>query len=213
MGTLTDKLATSGIALLAAFGASEATAAPPVYNWTGFYVGANGGYGWGHGNVEGEKVNTNGWQAGLQGGYNWQFSSVVIGPEFDIGLSGVRGKDPFFEDKDIKLNQRWTGSARLRVGLPVDGIGMNGVMFYGTGGLAVAGWRAKIEDTDKDKRTHFGWVAGGGVEIPFGSNLSGRLEYLYSDYGSKKYFGDGKIDFNQSTLRIGINYRFAAPPP
>jgi outer membrane immunogenic protein len=213
MRNLTCTLATSGVALLAAFGASEANAAPPVYNWTGFYVGVNAGYGWGQGNFEDEKIKTKGWLAGIQGGYNWQLGSVVVGPEFDIGLSGVHGKDPFFEDKDIHLNQRWTGSARLRAGLPVDGIGMNGLMFYGTGGLAVSGWRVKIDDEGKDSHTHFGWIAGGGIEMPLGSNLTGRVEYLYSDYGNKKYFGDGKFNANQSVIRLGINFRFAAPPP
>jgi outer membrane immunogenic protein len=214
MRNLTATLATSSIALLAALGASEANAAPPVYNWTGFYVGANAGYGWGHGNFEDEKIKTKGWLGGLQAGYNWQFGGIVVGPEFDIGLSGVHGKDPFFDDKDIHLHQRWTGSARLRVGLPVDGIGgMNGLMFYGTGGLAVSGWRVKIDDEGTDNHTHFGWTAGGGIEVPLGSNISGRIEYLYSDYGSKKYFDGGKFDANQSVVRLGINFRFAPPPP
>jgi outer membrane immunogenic protein len=216
MRNLTCTLATSGVALLAVLGGSAANAAPPVYNWTGFYIGANAGYGWGNTSVKDEEsfnIKTHGWMAGLHTGYNWQFGSLVMGPEFDIGLSGVRGKDPFFDDKDIHVNQRWNGSARLRVGLPVDGLGPNGMMFYGTGGLAVAGWRSKIDDIDKDSRTHFGWTVGGGIEMPFGSSVTGRIEYIYSDYGAKKYFDGAKLDPNLNAVRFGISYRFAPPPP
>ena len=32
---------------------SSALAAPPIYNWTGCYVGVNAGYSWGHTSVDG----------------------------------------------------------------------------------------------------------------------------------------------------------------
>ena len=44
--------------------------APSVYNWGGFYAGANLGYEWGK--VTNIAINPNGIIGGLQAGYNWQ---------------------------------------------------------------------------------------------------------------------------------------------
>jgi outer membrane immunogenic protein len=103
-----------------AFAADMAVKAPPpapapVYNWTGFYVGANGGYAWNDptvtftpndinarnftsGGVFGgtaappTSFNTNGGFGGLQAGYNWQFSPKwVAGFETDFDWSDIRG--------------------------------------------------------------------------------------------------------------------------
>ena len=90
-------------------------AAPPVFTWAGFYVGANIGYAWGSART----VTTldlasswgieavpfrDGWASlasgsrsatgvigGLQAGYNWQSGSLVFGVELDGSLSSIRG--------------------------------------------------------------------------------------------------------------------------
>ena len=122
--TLTS-LATAAFAAMAAIPAASAadmaprtyTKAPPpvmveVYNWTGFYVGANGGYSWGRSNTDVSFFNTatglpivpppgsitsnrfdmNGGVAGGQAGYNWQVGNFVWGLETDIQWSGERGR-------------------------------------------------------------------------------------------------------------------------
>src|SRR5262245_45686638 len=81
--------------------------APAVYNWSGFYVGGHGGYGWG-GNANwdsdfncGVRINCEqlsqdpkGWVAGLQGGYRWQFGQWVVGIEGSYSWSHIRTTDP-----------------------------------------------------------------------------------------------------------------------
>lgn len=212
MKNVPTKLATSGAALLVALAANDASAQSPVYNWTGFYIGAHGGYAWGDVKTEGGTIDsTKGWVGGLQAGYNWQLSSLVIGAEVDASLSGVKGDD-FFGAKDIDMRQRWSGTARLRVGLPVDVGSGSSLLIYGTGGLAVSQWRGKLTGfmfEDKDSATHVGWTAGGGLEWGMSSRFSMKLEYLYADYGNKKYFAGGKIDPELGTLRFGVNYRFS----
>lgn len=65
------------------YGASIATRS--VYDWTGFYVGGHGGYGWGStGGIE-----MDGFLGGVQGGYNMQNGQFLIGLEGDIGLSNI----------------------------------------------------------------------------------------------------------------------------
>ncbi|MEO8559283.1 MAG: outer membrane beta-barrel protein [Rhodospirillales bacterium] len=227
MPNLAAKLSTSGAALIAAFAAGNAEA-QTTYNWSGFYVGAHGGYGFGtsHATDAGHSK-LKGWQGGLQAGYNWQFSGVVLGAEIDGTYSGIDGKaDPFFQGKNtntLRNAQNWSGTARLKVGLPLSGVPIvNNMLIYGTGGLAVSRWKSSLNSvgpfitdfTERDSRVHLGFVVGGGVELPLMPNLSLKLEYLRSDYGSKRYdFGDTlgtlKIDHEINTLRMGVNYRFS----
>lgn len=89
---------------------------PEVYAWTGFYVGANGGYSWGRsrsdvsfsnsvtgapivppaGSVTSNSFNLDGGVAGGQAGYNWQAGSMwVVGLETDLQWSGERGSANF----------------------------------------------------------------------------------------------------------------------
>lgn len=82
--------------------------APPaeVWNWTGGYVGANGGYGWGRWDSNSiaaifpDGVTTNadpdvqGWFGGVTAGYNWQASQQwVFGIEGDFDWSGEKASD------------------------------------------------------------------------------------------------------------------------
>jgi outer membrane immunogenic protein len=103
----------------AARAADVAVKAPPApvasaYSWTGFYVGANGGYGWGDPTVsfspndlvaaslfDGTLGGTSpgptsfsksGGLGGLQAGYNWQVDPKwVLGLETDFDWSGIKG--------------------------------------------------------------------------------------------------------------------------
>jgi outer membrane immunogenic protein len=86
---------------------------PPVYNWTGFYIGGNAGYGWGNSdatsnftcpsgtavldcqytipanlaavnNAASGSLSPDGFTGGIQAGYNWQVGSGVYGIESDF---------------------------------------------------------------------------------------------------------------------------------
>src|SRR3990172_13361556 len=101
----------AGIGLLA-LGVASATAAdiprrqampakapayvpPPLYNWTGLYVGINGGGGWGRSDFSAPlasgSVNTSGALVGGPPGFNHQMGQVVFGLEGDIDWSNLRG--------------------------------------------------------------------------------------------------------------------------
>jgi outer membrane immunogenic protein len=86
--------------------------APLAFNWSGFYFGGHGGWGFGGGDFDDGPV------IGGQIGVNWQFGGFVIGAEGD-------GSWVDWDDADA------VGSIRLRGGL-----GFDRFLAYGTGGAA-----------------------------------------------------------------------------
>jgi opacity protein-like surface antigen len=57
-----------------------------LFNWTGFYVGGNAGWGWG----SALGTDPSGYLIGLQAGYNFQYASgVLAGVETDIAITGA----------------------------------------------------------------------------------------------------------------------------
>ena len=130
----------------------------PVNSWTGFYVGANIGGGWGNGSVAYSPNDpasavlfgfstpppvsfaTSGGLGGLQFGYNYQFNqSWLVGLEADFDRSqingfGTSGGSLTGIPIQATVNQtvNWFGTVRPRLGfLPTDKF-----LLYVTGGLA-----------------------------------------------------------------------------
>src|SRR5471030_2864744 len=78
----------------------------PVYvapfTWTGFYVGINGGYGWGKTNWTFAGIgssgdfNTTGGLVGGTVGYNLQTGAFVFGIEGDFDASWIKGNNSTF---------------------------------------------------------------------------------------------------------------------
>src|SRR3954469_8151669 len=90
---------TAGAADLARRGAQPAAAPfymPVAYNWTGFYAGIAGGWGFGSSSWKNAAISTGDFDVsgGLVGGtlgYNWQNGPAVFGVETDLSWSDIRG--------------------------------------------------------------------------------------------------------------------------
>ena len=119
------------------------TAPPPVYNWTGFYVGGHVGYLWGRTHVEEEGVviedgaATNGVIGGALAGYNWQYNQFVFGLEGDFGWTNANGTGlavviPTTTQPNTH-DFNWTSHVRGRFGYAADRW-----LFFVAGGLAIA---------------------------------------------------------------------------
>ncbi|HVZ54491.1 MAG TPA: outer membrane protein [Pseudolabrys sp.] len=167
-----------------------------VYNWGGFYAGANVGYNWGK--ITNTSIEPSGIAGGLQGGYNWQFGQFVVGGETDIQATAA--DDTF---APYKFSNPWFGTLRARAGYA-----WQNMLFYGTVGLAYGGVTAERAGTDENK-TETGWTAGLGMEVGFAPNWSAKVEYLYADLG-ERYYTTTKLENGLRTnmLRFGINYHF-----
>jgi len=199
-------VALAGNAALAA-DAIEAPPSPPMAapvnivpadTWSGIYVGAFGGYDWA--NFDAGSVDVNDWDAGAFAGYNWQSGSIVYGAEADLGYSfGSETSGPNSIDRGMY------GSLRGRLGYAFDPF-----MIYGTGGLAVA--NAELSDgVGSDSNTHIGWTVGAGAEALLTDKIFSRVEYRYSDYGSKDYtLGGGTVSsgFSEHSVSAGIGVKF-----
>jgi outer membrane immunogenic protein len=219
----------------AALGADMAVKAPPLavpvatpYSWTGWYIGANAGYGVGQRQGEfafGPASETfNAVPAGAFGGgqlgFNYQIMNFVLGAETDIqgaGISDTRtcllncfaGSSALI---DQKLN--WFGTTRARIGLA------NGpVLTYATAGAAygetetgLATSFGGVTNVATTTTTKTGWVWGAGVEAALGGNWTAKAEYLYLNLGSSAVASAATGTFATKTdeqiFRGGINYHF-----
>jgi outer membrane immunogenic protein len=185
----------------------------PVNNWTGFYIGLNGGGGWGSSNWNGvpAKFDVSGGMVGGTLGYNWQFGTWVVGLEGDIDWSNINGSDcgGFCQTKNDFLS-----TIRGRVGYTFDRW-----MPYVTGGAAIGNIKATSPGSSDVSGTNVGWTVGTGIEYAFAPNWSAKVEYLYVDLGnidcgsslsaSCAISGPGnKVDFTTNIVRGGVNFRF-----
>jgi outer membrane immunogenic protein len=189
--------------------------APPAeisqaYNWTGFYLGANGGGGWGRSwwSINANRVNLSGGLAGGTAGYNRQIGSIVFGIEGDIDWSGVKGTSGSTLCPGCSTSESWLSTVRGRVGYAFDR-----VLPYVTGGLAVGDIRASAPGFPGGSTTNAGWTLGGGVEVALPGNWTAKAEYLRVDLGGFNCTGcsaspTDNVSLRENVFRAGVNYHF-----
>ena len=190
----------------------------PAYNWTGFYIGAMGGYGWsdqvratiGGLTVSASSNDLKGGFAGGTVGYNWQTGQMVLGIEADAAWSDIKYSEPIFGGTLTDKIQSF-GSVTGRIGFAA-----NAALFYVKGGYAWADNEVSATSfgaTFAESRFHSGWTVGGGLEYLFVPNWSGKVEYMYADYSNANYLtnfvpGGIGLGVTVNTVKAGINYHF-----
>ena len=211
---------------LAAFAADMSVKAPPmimpapVYNWTGFYIGANLGGAWASGtlsnDVTGGSVSAShsGFIGGGQLGYNWQFGNFVLGGEwlFDgtgLSASGTAG------NFSASANTDWVSTLTARFGWS-----FGNMLWYGKAGGAWVQNSATATFTNpatgivtqaSGSRTNSGWTVGTGVEWAFTPNWIGRLEYDHiglDNWNVNGLFNQFSIHREINMFTAGLSYKF-----
>jgi outer membrane immunogenic protein len=193
----------------------------PPFSWTGFYIGAQVGHGWGESSFDPDVFpppdtvtwDHDGWFAGGYAGFNWQVNALVLGVEGDFNGADIDGSTnvvPFTFRSEIDS----IASIRGRLGLAA-----HRWLFFATGGWAWADashtqeLAADPSTKDTEETTLDGWTAGAGVEYAFTAHVIGRVEYRHYDFDSESLdtglvTGPGKFDADLDTVSVGIGIKF-----
>ena len=182
-----------------------ATETVTAFDWSGAYIGIQGGGTWVNGefSVPGgpsDDENFNGGFIGKFVGYNFMIDNFVIGVEGDINYNwnensyraaGVRG--------DVGTD--WSGSLRARLGYSFDR-----VLLYATGGWAAT--NAYVDSNAGDwNRTFHGWTIGKGIDYAVTDSIFVRAEYRYTNYNDRTFRGVD-VDLDQHTATLGVAFKF-----
>jgi outer membrane immunogenic protein len=180
------------------------------YTWTGFYVGINGGGGWGRSTWD--AIDTFDVSGGLIGGtigHNWQFGPAVVGVEGDLDWSGIKETTTTLCPLGCETRNSWLATVRGRLGYAFDR-----VLPFITGGLAVGDITATTPLLPGGSISTAGWTVGAGLEFAVVSNVTIKAEYLYVDLGDFNcglncgLAPTGNVSFYTNVGRAGLNVRF-----
>jgi outer membrane immunogenic protein len=212
--------------------AAPAPYVAPIYNWTGLYIGGNGGWGASHscwnfidavGTVFSEGCrDRSGGVIGGQLGYRWQSANWVFGVEAqgdwaDLSNTRLSLINPAFS----------TRTQTDGIGLFTGQIGYawNASLFYLKGGAAVTSNRFSIlttlggVDVFSASATRWGGTVGVGWEYGFAPNWSAGIEYNHLFMGNaNNSFSvvnpivagalNNRISQDVDMVTLRVNYRF-----
>ncbi len=187
--------------------------APQLYNWTGFYIGINGGGGWGSSEWSAftgtSSADVSGAVIGGTAGYNWQTGPVVFGLEGDLDWSSMAGSTALAPcTTSCETSNSWLATTRGRIGYAFDRI-----LPYVTGGAVFGDVQASPTAFAGNTETRVGWTIGGGAEFALSRQWTAKLEYLYADLGDTSCAAGNcatstNVDLNANLVRGGLNFRF-----
>jgi outer membrane immunogenic protein len=209
----TSILGLASIASAADLGVRKALPPPPVWSWTGFYLGVHVGAGWGSAEWDIVQINDaggavlepgtvipfashrlNGFLGGLQAGFNWQAGLVVFGAEVQASWADIDGDGPCLEpDENIGLlscrtQTDWLLTFAGRLGLAIDR-----ALVYLKGGVA---WgnseHSATRSVEEVIRTlgpvdedRWGVMLGAGVEYAFAPSWTAKVENNFIDFDNE----------------------------
>ena len=194
-------------------GYKDGPAYVPVNTWTGFYIGANGGYGWNANHNSGDTVDPSGGFGGGQIGYNWQGGfgfgpHLVLGVEADIQGADISDSGPVTNGLIVAQGTstlNYFGTVRGRIGYAFDR-----TLVYGTGGFAYGGVENKVAGVGKSSETQTGYAVGGGIEYKISPAWSLKGEYQFINLDASNTTGPlgftGSDSSELHTVRVGVNY-------
>ena len=203
-----------------------------IYDWSGFYIGINGGGGSSHkcwslitGTVatpEGCHDATGG-TVGGQIGYRWQSSSWVFGIEGQGNWADFKGSNTNLTNTLLRDTSKIDAFGLLTGQV---GYAWNNALFYVKGGGAVVGdkYSTNVIATgglnDSARETRWGGTIGAGLEYGFAPNWSLGVEYDHMFLGNRNVTATTPAGVFNATDRIGqdvdlgtvrLNYRWGGP--
>jgi outer membrane immunogenic protein len=204
----------------------------PIYDWTGFYIGANGGWGQTRNCVNFVDVTgfvvadacreQSGGLVGGQLGYRWQSGQWVFGLEAQGDWADLSNTRVSLFDNSISTRTKTSG-----IGLFTGQIGYawNASLLYVKGGAAVTDNRFSVLDTFTGfefaaaSTTRWGGTLGVGWEYGFAPNWSIGVEYdhLWMGDANNSFtatderlvnFLNNRVTQDVDMVTLRVNYRF-----
>lgn len=227
-------LSSTAVASAADLAARPYTKAPPPIavpftNWSGFFIGGEGGGAWGRDNLffptlltTTGNYDTSGAVAGGVVGFNWQAPGAnwVFGVEGNFDWADIKGSatcpNPAFSCR-TKIEAIYTGTGRI-------GYAWDKTLIYAKGGYAWAEGRVDVvvpatrAINDGSRADREGYTVGAGLEYMFAPNWSAKVEYDYYNLDTRRVNGTTPagafielIDVRSRDIHAvkgGINYHF-----
>jgi outer membrane immunogenic protein len=207
-------------------------AAAVAYDWSGVYIGIQGGWQWHHDEFEDPippffgDLDFDGAIAGGHIGADRQFGHIVVGLVGDFEWADGDGQSVADNNAAVfgRAEANWQGSIRGRVGAAFDR-----VLVYGTGGLAFANYDFDYTFPvpvfgigDQFDETVLGYTVGGGVAIAAFSSWEIWGDYRFSEYETASSGivvccagPPNRQDHEVTThaVRVGVSRRFGGGMP
>ncbi|WP_051410479.1 outer membrane protein [Mesorhizobium sp. LNHC221B00] len=210
----------------------EASAQDAAYNWSGTYIGVEGGYAGSSVRFSADAASfddtyhKDGYLGGIYAGHDWQSGQFVYGVVGDFDFIGMH--DTEFGQLDLlgkgetyTYDVDWVATARGRAGYAVT----DGLLAYVTGGVAAGHFQAtsysnvfvpfppfSSASTSDFSGVKFGGVFGLGTEYALADKWSLKAEYLHYIFDEIEPGpgGTAGASFRPSldTVKFGIAYRF-----
>jgi outer membrane immunogenic protein len=211
---------------------------PAAYDWSGLYIGINGGWGssrkcWDQNTGLGGTFfategchDATGGVAGGQAGYRWQSSAWVFGIEAQGNWADLRGSNaslvagaPFNNRSRIDAFGLFTGQV---------GYAFNTALLYVKGGAALTADRFDGYNTATGvlfdaaaSQNRWGGTIGAGLEFAFAPNWSAAVEYDHLFMGTQTvdfystatgtFSREDRIHQNVDLVTVRVNYRWGGP--
>jgi outer membrane immunogenic protein len=203
---------------------------PAQFFWTGFYLGAGIGGGWGTSTFldpfgpfgTTASPSLSGFLVSGVSGINYQIGAVVVGVEGDFTGTWVKGTASDAQPapnppNSLTTQVLWTGSFVGRLGWAFDR-----VLVYGRGGVGLDYDRDTVAQGSSlgsaiGSAYRAGWTVGGGVEYAVTEHWTGRLEYDYFKFPAKAITFSGNtnpvvagstVGFNLGEIKAIMAYKF-----
>jgi len=228
-----------GVAALLAVASSVAIAGDKM-NWAGPYVGINTGYTWvndkdegyAHGKCEGgcpasASNHANGSSIGADIGYNFLFkNNLLLGIQTEFKSYNANKESNFISSSDSTVFPQQSNSSFENKFSFLGKIGYlvnDKTLAYVKGGWANAQIKRDYTNylyaavIESHKSWQDGWTLGVGSEYNFFQNLTAKLEYRYTDLGSKSIYASNMVtdssftqtqNTRQNELNVGVAYHF-----
>jgi outer membrane immunogenic protein len=235
-------LGTSALGLAAPASAADLAARPytkapppmvtPAYDWSGFYIGINGGWGQNR-DCRSDAItgadfgchDANGGTAGGQIGYRWQSGGFVFGLEGQGNWADFRGSNVIAAFPGLSSRSKMDAFGLFTGQI---GYAWNNALLYVKGGGAVTDTRydsfvnaTGALDTSGGSNTNWGGTVGAGLEYGFAPNWSAAIEYDHIFHTSQNLtftsaagvvLSDPRsVGGDTDIVTARINWRFGGP--